>query len=129
MLGGEFDLDLEVLLPRFRQLFPNKSRKSLTEEFTKLAQFTHYDNKKQGVRTPLTALEFKASLTKSKPSFQGLFTEEEFHLIFAFFDTEENKKIALFEFVKGIRVRTALFMFHFLVNFNVYIIIYPVSSY
>jgi hypothetical protein len=31
--------------------------------------------RKQGLRTPLSPLELKVSLAKSKPDFQGLFTE------------------------------------------------------
>ena len=98
------DDQIGILVEKFRNLFPDTSRKSLTQEFTKLVHYAHYDNRKQGLRTPLSPLEFRVSLSKSKPDFLGLFTEEEFNLVFRFFDPENSQKIALFEFVKGIRV-------------------------
>lgn len=70
--GGNSDLELQVLLIRFRSFFPNTSRKELTAEFTKLVQSSHYDNTKSK-RTPLTLSEFKISLSKSKTDFNGIY--------------------------------------------------------
>ena len=104
---------IEELITRFRQLFPKTSRRALTEEFTKLVNCIHFDNPSKK-RTPLSPLEFKLAVAKSKPDSHGKFTDEEFNLLFDYFNVEGDRKIALYEFVKGIRVSSTLSIASFL---------------
>ena len=121
--GSKID-ESEYIMIRFRNFFPNSSRKALTTEFTKLVSAVLLESKKSS-RTPLTLIQLKSALCKCKPEFQGHFTDVEFNIIFNYLDSTGTDKISLFEFTKGVRVSIIVVIYNhipyrFLTNMNAY---------